>query len=229
MPKSLPFDVFLRRARAIHGERYDYAQAAQVWVDTKHKIPIVCPIHGVFEQLPNNHLNGFGCAKCGGARMGAARRLDPEEIARRLHARFPHYDLVPDSYRGVNARATWRCARHGIDFVCSFEYVVHDGFVGCPICRQEAAHAQRAAERQDPHAEAHLAYIAQTLGSERAHLYRRWLAGEALRELARGSGVSHQAMHMRIVQVRELIRAEDAAGGPESAAPGTGGSETADH
>jgi hypothetical protein len=28
------------------------------------KIHIKCPKHGIFEQLPSNHLSGSGCPKC---------------------------------------------------------------------------------------------------------------------------------------------------------------------
>lgn len=31
------------------------------------KIKIICPIHGMFEQYPDSHLNGVGCPKCAGA------------------------------------------------------------------------------------------------------------------------------------------------------------------
>jgi len=48
----------------VHGEKkYDYSK-----VDYKHsksKVVIICPIHGEFEQNPNNHLHGQGCPKCG--------------------------------------------------------------------------------------------------------------------------------------------------------------------
>jgi hypothetical protein len=30
------------------------------------KVKIICPVHGVFEQKPNNHLNGANCLKCRG-------------------------------------------------------------------------------------------------------------------------------------------------------------------
>ena len=57
--------VFLERARNIHKEKYDYSK--MVFVDSQTKIRIMCPVHGEFWQRPIAHLNGYGCARCGGS------------------------------------------------------------------------------------------------------------------------------------------------------------------
>ena len=59
---KLTTEEFIKKAREIHGDKYDYSL-----VDYKNahtKIKIICPIHGEFEQAPFNHLNGKGCLKC---------------------------------------------------------------------------------------------------------------------------------------------------------------------
>ncbi len=53
---------FIRKARLIHGDKYDYSKV--VYVNSHTKVIIVCPTHGEFEQTPNNHINGQGCPKC---------------------------------------------------------------------------------------------------------------------------------------------------------------------
>jgi hypothetical protein len=62
--KSLTLAEFLARAREIHGDYYDYSLVT--YVDSKTKIKIICPKHGVFTQVPNGHLNGAGCSLCSG-------------------------------------------------------------------------------------------------------------------------------------------------------------------
>ena len=55
---------FVEKAKAVHGDKYDYSL-----VDYKNsytKVKIICPVHGIFEQQPNNHLSGKGCPKCKG-------------------------------------------------------------------------------------------------------------------------------------------------------------------
>ena len=56
-------DEFIERARLIHGDRYDYSLVN--YVNNYTKIEIICSIHGKFNQVPTNHLNGKGCISCG--------------------------------------------------------------------------------------------------------------------------------------------------------------------
>ncbi len=59
---KLTQEEFLARAKAVFGELYDYSQTK--YVLNKTKIKIICRVHGIFEQSPNNHLNRQGCQKC---------------------------------------------------------------------------------------------------------------------------------------------------------------------
>lgn len=53
---------FIRKAKAIHGDKYDYSKTQ--YIGGQHKVCIVCPKHGEFYQLPTNHLGGKGCNEC---------------------------------------------------------------------------------------------------------------------------------------------------------------------
>lgn len=53
---------FINAAKLIHGNKYDYSITE--YVNKRTKLKINCKIHGVFEQLPNNHLKGQNCYKC---------------------------------------------------------------------------------------------------------------------------------------------------------------------
>lgn len=61
---KLGFDDFLKKAKKVHGEFFDYSKVVFVkWAD---KVEIICPIHGSFFQSPCNHTTcGSGCNKCG--------------------------------------------------------------------------------------------------------------------------------------------------------------------
>jgi len=53
---------FLERAKATHGDRYDYSL---IDFETIHnKVEITCTEHGTFWQTPHNHELGHGCRKC---------------------------------------------------------------------------------------------------------------------------------------------------------------------
>lgn len=52
---------FKDRADELHNNMYQYSND---YVDSHSKVSIVCPIHGSFQQLPCNHLQGNGCPIC---------------------------------------------------------------------------------------------------------------------------------------------------------------------
>ena len=74
----------------VHNNFYDYSL-----VDHKKsndKIEIICPIHGVFSQMPSNHLQGKGCPKCKGG-----VKKDPSNVIsdfNKVHNNFYDYSLV---------------------------------------------------------------------------------------------------------------------------------------
>jgi len=55
-------EKFIAKARLAHGDRYSYEHADYKRSGTK--IKITCAEHGVFEQVPANHINGYGCPSC---------------------------------------------------------------------------------------------------------------------------------------------------------------------
>ncbi len=54
--------AFVQRARAVHGDRYDYDSFEYTTAATKGKI--VCAEHGAFWQSASNHLRGNRCPMC---------------------------------------------------------------------------------------------------------------------------------------------------------------------
>ena len=57
-------EQFIEKARAIHGDKYDYSLSE--YKNQATKIAIVCKIHGIFYQKPNLHLSSkCGCPECG--------------------------------------------------------------------------------------------------------------------------------------------------------------------
>jgi len=60
--KKLTKEEIIKRAKSVHGDKYDYSKVELI--DVRTKICIICPIHGEFKQSPDNHLSGKGCPKC---------------------------------------------------------------------------------------------------------------------------------------------------------------------
>ena len=61
--RTLTTEDFIAKAKQIHGSKYDYSKVE--YKGNKSRVSIICPKHGEFLQIPNGHLNGQGCPKCG--------------------------------------------------------------------------------------------------------------------------------------------------------------------
>ena len=55
-------DAFIKKAKKVHKDIYDYSLVD--YTRSKDKVKIICSVHGIFEQTPNNHLRGRGCNEC---------------------------------------------------------------------------------------------------------------------------------------------------------------------
>lgn len=60
--KKLTKEEFIEKSIAIHGNKYDYHKVE--YINNRTHVDIICPDHGIFPQLPNNHLLGAGCPNC---------------------------------------------------------------------------------------------------------------------------------------------------------------------
>lgn len=56
------FNNFLTKSNKAHDFKYDYSLVKFINMSTD--IDIICPIHGIFTQNPNNHARGNGCDQC---------------------------------------------------------------------------------------------------------------------------------------------------------------------
>ena len=54
--------IFIEKSEIVHNYKFDYSLVE--YKNNKSKIKIICPIHGVFEQIPKVHMEGFGCKNC---------------------------------------------------------------------------------------------------------------------------------------------------------------------
>lgn len=55
-------DIFIEKAKQIHGDKYDYSEVE--YNGCRKYVKIKCKKHGIFEQMPYKHLQGRGCPYC---------------------------------------------------------------------------------------------------------------------------------------------------------------------
>lgn len=59
---KLTNEEFIKRAKEVHGDKYDYSKVD--FKGTNKKVCIICPKHGEFWQFANQHIQGRGCPHC---------------------------------------------------------------------------------------------------------------------------------------------------------------------
>lgn len=60
--KKLSKEDFVERCSILFNNKYDYSLSEIN--GTKSKTKIICPKHGIFEQVVDSHLRGHGCSSC---------------------------------------------------------------------------------------------------------------------------------------------------------------------
>jgi very-short-patch-repair endonuclease len=55
-------EEFIKQAKEVQGDKYDYSEVD--YKGARTKVKIICPKHGEFLQTPNQHLGGNGCPSC---------------------------------------------------------------------------------------------------------------------------------------------------------------------
>ena len=103
-------EEFIKRSKEIHGDKYDYSLV--IYVNAKTKIIIICPVHGIFEQLPYNHLRGNGCKKC---IIENSRMSDIIEKSNKIHKNEYDYSLIDlKTYKNNKTKQKVICPIHGV-------------------------------------------------------------------------------------------------------------------
>ena len=132
MPKKITTYYFIMTCEKIHNNKYDYSKT--IYISSSEKCLIICPEHGEFKQVPNNHLNGQGCPICGLAKNTNSKILGFNkfiEKARVVHVDKYDYSLV--EYINCKTKVKIICYTHG---VFKQRPTHHLQGSGCPICRE---------------------------------------------------------------------------------------------
>lgn len=60
--KRIPQSEIIIRFNNVHQGTYNYS--LMIYTGMTNNVDIICPIHGIFRQLPMNHIQGRGCPTC---------------------------------------------------------------------------------------------------------------------------------------------------------------------
>lgn len=107
MPNKLSLEDFINRSIKHHGCKYDYSKVNYTNKDSK--VIIICPEHGQFEQIANNHMRGKGCAKC----KRNYKLTQKDFIEKSISIHDGYYDYSKVVYVRNKDKVTIICPKHG--------------------------------------------------------------------------------------------------------------------
>lgn len=129
-------DDFIKRAHEVHGEKYDYSEVD--YINSQTKVLIHCKKHGLFSQVPNSHLHGYGCNKCAIERNADRCRLEQSEFLKRAFEKHGDtYDYSDTHYVSQMEKLKINCRKCLNSFWQLPSNHVRLGF-GCPYCAGNA-------------------------------------------------------------------------------------------
>lgn len=131
--KKLTQEEFLERARECHGNKYDYSKA--IYTKATGKITIICPDHGEFVKVANDHIRGANCPMCAKASFKKKTVDSTEEFIQKANLKHDSkYDYSDTEYINSRTKVNIKCLKHGI---FSKTPTNHLNGQGCPECSKE--------------------------------------------------------------------------------------------
>ena len=107
--RKLTTQEFIDRARAVHGDRYDYTFVN--YTSNKSKVSIICSKHGLFSMTPNSHLLGQHCPKCSGKHRWTEQEFITQ--AKLVHGDYK-YEYSAVNYVNNSTKVSIFCPEHGM-------------------------------------------------------------------------------------------------------------------
>lgn len=118
---------FIKKSILKHGNKYDYSLVN--YINTKTKIKIICPEHGVFEQRPDTHLvSKTPCKIC----SDNNKKLKNDDFIKIIKRKLGNkYDYSLFEYKDYNTKIKIICPEHGV-FEKHPKHLKNGN--GCPTC-----------------------------------------------------------------------------------------------
>lgn len=128
--KRLTTKEWIEKAKAVHGDKYDYS--ITMYTTAKTKLKVVCPLHGEQEMLPHHHIQGHGCGKCGKEQINktSGKQLTQEQFISRVSS-IEGLSFEKTIYKSKRDSIIVTCKEHG-DYETKAEMLLKG--CGCPKC-----------------------------------------------------------------------------------------------
>jgi predicted nucleic acid-binding Zn-ribbon protein len=132
--KKISTEEFIKRAKKIHGDKYDYSKTE--YINRRTKVCIICTKHGEFWQGPYEHITGQNCPKCSKEYVDSLQKKKAqnasiffERKAKLIHGN--KYDYSKVHYINALSKVELVCPNHGSFYMRPNDHLNGNG---CPKC-----------------------------------------------------------------------------------------------
>jgi hypothetical protein len=135
-------ETFVAAAQKVHNNRYKYQ--AVIYINGRTNVLIECDTHGMFQQLPKNHLQGAGCRLCHDQDAKDKESVRFFELVKVAHPEVL-YDYSETVYVHRSTHVIVKCRRCGLNISRIPRNFIQS--LGCPDCAQREAAVNRRNQR----------------------------------------------------------------------------------
>lgn len=138
--EKFTYEYFVRRAKEVHGNKYDYANT--IVKSYKDKVKIFCNKHQeYFFQRPYGHLEGKGCQKCANENRNNSRKYTTQSFIQKANiVHHDTYDYSETEYVNSKTKVVIICKKHGKFLQTP---AMHLEGKGCLKCSIEKLHSNQ--------------------------------------------------------------------------------------
>lgn len=140
--RSHSLDEFIKKARLVHGDKYDYSLVE--YKNSKSSISIICSSHGLFKQQAGSHLSGNKCPDCALIKRAKVRTKTFSEFLKdaiAIHGNKYDYSLCEPHYKNARSKIPIKCKKHGVYYQQASKHTaVKQGCVHCGNDKNKQPH-----------------------------------------------------------------------------------------
>ena len=130
--KKLTKEEFIKRSNLKHENKYSYKQI--VFLNSKTKLIITCPIHNDFTQVPSEHMRGYGCKNCANESLKKTKK----EFIKIANLKFKNkYDYSKVKYKNNYTKIKINCYEHGVFEQTPKNHIKSKGCIKCRLLKNK--------------------------------------------------------------------------------------------
>lgn len=130
--RKLTTEEFIKRAKDVHGDKYDYSEL--LYITALKKVKIICKTHGIFEMTPSHHIRGQGCKFCSKNTVTSKLRNVSDFINKAIIVYNNEHDYSKVLYKNNKTSVIIICKKHGEFSTIPVNYLRGHG---CPMCSRK--------------------------------------------------------------------------------------------